>query len=436
MEKTATLLSSPSEISALAETLSQKELIAFDTEFIRENTFYPIVEIIQVATDEQSWLVDAAAFKKGFRPGAQGGFNPALGPLLDVFENKKILKIVHAAQGDQECLFTSFGVVASPCFDTSVGASLCGYGDAVGLGKLLKAVMDVSIAKGHARTNWSVRPLPSQLVEYAHADVEYLVQLGRRLLQQVDQVGRRDWAMQLSAKWENRALYELDIEGMAQRLARGGRLDRRGYAALLELVQWREERVRQLNLPRRWVADDAVLIDLAHVRPKDIEHLSSFRGLNKGELKNSGDAILTALRRAETADVTAPTRERIEPPTSEEAQTLDLIKCYVGILADRHRIAAKHLMTTAQLLPLLRNPISSPEDLVRFGILNEEASRLIGKELIEFIQGKRGLRIQSARIKEIQVFRQKSDYAAFGVMARPGAGSRISRIARRFILAA
>jgi ribonuclease D len=401
MKKNFNLLTTAEEIVELASKLSEKSVIAFDTEFIRENTFYPIVEIIQVATDEESWLVDAAAFKKGFRAGPQGGFNPAIKPLLDVFENRNILKIVHAAQGDQECLYTSFGVVASPCFDTSVGASLCGLGEAVGLGKLLKAVLDVTIAKGHARTNWSVRPLPQQLLEYAHSDVEYLVELGGKLLQQVEQMGRRDWAMQLSSKWERKDLYEVDIEGMAQRLARGGRLDRRGYAALLELVKWREERVRQLNLPRRWVADDAVLMDLAHVRPKDIEHLSSFRGLNKGELKNSGETILNALRRAETAEVAAPARERVEPPSGEESQVLDLIKCYVGILADRHRIAAKHLMTTAQLLPLLRNPISGPEDLVRFNILTDEAARLIGAELIEFIHGKRALFIQKSRIQEM-----------------------------------
>jgi ribonuclease D len=143
-------------------------------------------------------------------------------------------------------------------------------------------------------------------------------------------------------------------------------------------------------------------MDLAHVRPKDIEHLSSFRGLNKGELKNSGETILSALRKAETADVNAPARERVEPPSAEESQVLDLIKCYVGILADRHRIAAKHLMTTAQLLPLLRNPISAPEDLVRFNILTDEAARLIGAELIEFIHGKRALFIQKSRIKEMK----------------------------------
>jgi ribonuclease D len=170
-------------------------------------------------------------------------------------------------------------------------------------------------------------------------------------------------------------------------------MDRRGYSALLELIRWREERVRQLNLPRRWVADDAVLMDLATVRPKDLEHLSSFRGLNKGELKNSGNLILEALARAarEGESVTPPRSERLDAPSAEESQVLELVKCYVGILADRHRIAARHLMTTAQLLPLLRHKIERIEDLVANDVLTDEAARLIGSELIAFLHGRRAL---------------------------------------------
>jgi ribonuclease D len=404
------LISTAEQVCELADSLRKADIIAFDTEFIRETTFFPIVEIIQVATSEESWLVDASAFKKGFRPGPQGSFNPGLKPLLDVFEDKKSLKIAHAIQGDQECLYTSFGSLATPTLDTAVAASLCGYGEGIGLGKLLKAALDVTIKKGHARTNWSVRPLPEQLIEYAHADVEHLVELAKKLIGQLEKLGRKDWALELSSKWEDKNLYDPDVRELASKLARSGRLDRKGYAALLELIKWREARVRQLNLPRRWVADDAVLVDLAHVRPKDMAHLSAFRGLNKGELKNSGEQILAALKTAAETAETAPDergpdekrgRGRLEIPSTEESQVLDLIKCYVGMLADQHRIAAKHLMTSAQLLPLLRTPIRTPEDFVKSGVLGKEAARLIGEELIAFMRGERALSIDGPRIKVV-----------------------------------
>jgi ribonuclease D len=399
------LISTAPQISELAQALKGQETIAFDTEFIRENTFFPIVEIIQVATDADSWLVDAQAFKKNFRPGPQGGYDPGIEPLLDIFRDRSILKVLHAAQGDQECLYTAFGMVADPIVDTSAAASLCGYGDNIGLGKLLKSALNVTIKKGHARTNWSVRPLPEQLLEYAHADVIHLVELGKKLLDTLEKEGRRQWALELSAKYNDLSLYELDIEGMAQKLGRGGRLDRKGFAALKELIKWREKRVRQLNLPRRWVADDTVLVDLAQVRPKDLEHLGAFRGLNKGEIKSSGEAIIQAIRDATESpgQVEVPHYDRVEAPSVEESQVLDLLKCYIQILADRHRIAAKHLSTVSQLVPLLRANIQTQDDLVKTGVLSKDAARLIGDELIAFLTGKRGLSIKGSKIEVIHL---------------------------------
>lgn len=399
------LIANALQVAQLAERLKNEPVIAIDTEFIRESSFYPMVEIIQIATGDESWLVDAQAFKRGYKPGPQGLFDPGLQPLLDIFQDKKILKVVHAAQGDQECLYMSFGIVASPILDTAVAASLCGYGDAVGLAKLLQSVLGVMIKKGHARTNWSVRPLPPHLEEYAHADVTHLVKLSEALIQQLEGLGRKDWAFSLSAKWEDPSLYELDVEGIAQKLARGGKLDQKGYSALLELVRWREERVRHLNLPRRWVADDAVLVDIAHVRPKDLDHLSSFRGLNKGELKNSGPTILAALERAaaRVEPLEVPRSQRPAVPTPEESQVLDLIKCYLGILADEHQIAARHLLLSAQLLPLLRQKLEGPQDLVKAGVLSFEAATLIGDEILALLRGKRALSIQDGKIKTISL---------------------------------
>ncbi len=390
-------LKTPAEIAALAEELSKHPIIAFDTEFIRENTFYPSVELIQVATRETSWLIDAQAFR--------GKNAPGLKPLLDVFENPKILKILHAAQGDQECIYTSYGVVAKPSFDTAVGAALCGYGDGIGLGNLLKAVLDVNLKKGHARTNWAARPLPGQLIEYAHADVEFLVEAAEKLLAKLSEVGRKEWALEASAKWEDPALYEPDPSGLAHKLAKSGRMDAKSFATLVELMKWREERVRSLNLPRRWIADDQVLLDLANVKPKDLDHLAAFRGLNKGEMKASGEKILEAIRRGQEAKDTKRPAEvaRIEPATGDESQTLDLMRTYLGILADRERIAMKHLLTANQLLPLLREKVSSPDEWVAKKLLSVDAAKLIGGELLALLQGRRALSINGKKIKIVSL---------------------------------
>lgn len=405
------ILNTPEQIVELAHALKGCNVIAFDTEFIRETTFYPIVEIIQIATESECWLVDAQAFKKGFGYGSlpveksqSPGFHAGIQPLLDIFQDSSILKIVHAAQGDQECLYASFGVVASPTLDTAVAASFCGYGESIGLSKLLKGELNVNLVKGHARSHWSERPLPPQLLEYARADVEHLVKLGKNLMTKLEQLGRKQWALDASAKWENKTLYEADIEGLAQKLYRGARLDRRAYAPLYRLVQWRETRVRQLNLPRRWVADDAVLVDLVRVRPADLKHLATFRGLNKGEVKNSGEMILEALRALpDEIDSQPPKSQRTEVPTIEESQAMDLLRCYLGILADRHRISARNLMTSSLSPEFLRASISTTEELIQQGVLTEFAANLIGDELISFLRGKCALSISEGSVKVIDL---------------------------------
>lgn len=404
----STLISTGPQILELVAQLKNEDRFAFDTEFIRENTFYPMIELIQIATLQKSWLVDARAFKKGYRPGPQGGYDPGIQPLLDLFIDPKILKIVHAAQGDQECIYSSFGIVAHPTLDTAVAGSLCGFGDSVGLGRLLKEVLDIEIKKGHSRTHWGQRPLPPQLLEYAHGDVDHLVELSDTLTRELEKSGRLGWAKELTAKWEDTKLYEPDLEDWGTRLARGARLDAIGSAVLRELLEWRESRVRELNLPRRWVADDAVLVDLAKVRPEDAEHLGNFRGINKGELKSSGREILAAIVRGKSSPRPATGRVRVDSPTPSEAQAIDLLQCYVSVLASRHKVAAKHFLTVSQLLPLIRKPPQNVEDLVRSGTLGAEAARLIGQELVAMLRGERALRIFERSVHVVQIGRQKS----------------------------
>lgn len=269
-DRSLELIQNPKDVAAIAKTLSQASMIAFDTEFIRESTFYPKLEILQIATPGDAWLIDCQALSKS-----------EMKPILDVFQDPKILKIVHAAHGDQECLLSAYDILSSPVFDTAVGASLCGLGDNIGLGNLIRSVLGIDLPKGYARTNWSKRPLPKPVLEYALLDVKHLIEVAAILFERLDKNGRRDWAMELSAKFSDRKLYEVPAEDIARRLAQSGKFHVRDYAVLLELVRWREDRVRELDVPRRWLAEDGVLIDLAKIKPTTIEQLQGFRGLSR-----------------------------------------------------------------------------------------------------------------------------------------------------------
>ncbi len=102
------------------------------------------------------------------------------------------------------------------------------------------------------------------------------------------------------------------------------------------------------------------------------------------------------MRKAEESPeklVPPPRGPRLELPNAEESRVLDLLQCYVGILSDKHQIAAKHLLTSSQLLPLLRSGAKTPQDLVAAKILTEGATRLVGDEILAMLNGRRALSV-------------------------------------------
>ena len=389
-DRSLELIQNPKDVSAIAKTLSQASMIAFDTEFIRESTFYPKLEILQIATPGDAWLIDCQALSKS-----------EMKPILDVFQDPKILKIVHAAHGDQECLLSAYDILSSPVFDTAVGASLCGLGDNIGLGNLIRSVLGIDLPKGYARTNWSKRPLPKPVLEYALLDVKHLIEVAAILFERLDKNGRRDWAMELSAKFSDRKLYEVPAEDIARRLAQSGKFHVRDYAVLLELVRWREDRVRELDVPRRWLAEDGVLIDLAKIKPTTIEQLQGFRGLSRGEAKLPQakrilQAIETGIKCKDEIPKDLKQRNTLQP-TSEESLGIDLLRVLLSLLSDQYSIASKHIVQPQSQLPLLRLQPASLSDLKESGLVSPQLGDSGMQKLYSFLRGELSLTLESGK---------------------------------------
>lgn len=392
-------------------------LLAIDTEFMRESTFIPELSLIQIGTLERVWLVDSQALlapQRGIPTNMEG--TQALKKLLAVLNSEisgmPILKILHAGGQDQECFFTSLSTTLTPTLDTSLAASLLGHGDNIGLAKLLKEFLNVDLQKGHARTDWRRRPLPETLIRYAAGDVAHLVELGSQILQNLDRLTRRDWALRVSARWEKPEELQFDVVEHSKRFFRSGKSDARGFLALVELMRWREERARQINIPRRRLADEDVLVDLASARPKNEEDLLGFRGMAKAELsrgakrffeifaavEKESDPHLKAKQLIYGADLPVDGQRagaKRNPATVRENQTVEFLQATVKILALDHEITARLLVTHDHLLDALRafstKELKEEADLERLGLLNHEARSLIGKELIKILQGETAL---------------------------------------------
>ena len=383
----------PAGVARVAESLARRKIIAFDTEFLREKTFYPRLALLQVADRENAWLVDPLALKP-----------KELDPLLKVLTDPGILKVAHAADQDQECLHHSYGVLASPLLDTSIAAALTGHGDQIGLGPLLRKLLDIKLAKGHTRTDWTKRPLPPAMAEYALDDVNHLVEAAELLLSALDEAGRRDWAMAISAGLAEPRRYEPDPDAIAARIVSGRSCGARTFAVLRELVRWRETKVRKADVPRRWVAEDSVLLGLASAKPANLEDLSHFRGLGPKLIEKGGRLILEAIQRGQDL----PAEERPAPPRkiqpeSDEAPALSVLKCFLSLLAREYKIPPRYLIDSDGLVKLLRARFRNVSELRDSGLLKPGVSDELGEALLDVLNGRQALTFSKGRVKYIEV---------------------------------
>lgn len=387
------LITTPSQLQELANKLSGEEVIAIDTEFIRERTYIPQLALIQVANREEVWLIDNLSFNQD-----------SIKPLLELLTNPKIIKILHSAFGDQECFLTAFGITASPTLDTFEAASLLGYGESVSLRDLIKKVLDIKIPKFLTRTDWIKRPISDEMKRYAMADVEYLVDIAEQLMAGLEEKNRKEWAFNLSKYFENPKLYQDNYKDITKRLARSGRVQRQSYPILIDLVKWREDRARQINIPRKRVADDDTLISIANSRPRSLAQLSRFRGIHPKEIKQEGDYILQLVQKDHNSNkAKLPEPPKIVKPSPNQTRVIDFLSTYLKSLCQEYKIASRLILTVRELQRIVVDHLTEPQSWVEEKLCTQDACDLIGKELQAALLGKMGLVIESGTLKKIEI---------------------------------
>ena len=165
------------EFAARAKT---SPILAVDTEFLREKTYWPKLCLIQLATEEESVAVDPFRVKD-------------LSALAELFADERIVKLFHAAGQDMELIVHEMGVIAHPVFDTQIAASLLGDTLQIGYGSLVLNECGVKLKKADSFTDWSRRPLTDSQLEYALDDVIYLPRIYRSMKARLEELGRLSW---------------------------------------------------------------------------------------------------------------------------------------------------------------------------------------------------------------------------------------------------
>jgi len=300
------------ELEELARGLLEEPVVAFDTEADSFYHYFDKTCLVQVATRRQIYLLD---------PLAMGG--PAeLFPLGPVMASPEVRKIFHAAEYDIYVLKRDCAFEFANLFDTMISAQLLGY-PAIGLAALIERHFHKTLPKDEQRSDWSVRPLSETQLDYAAADVRYLIRLAEKLERELRRKDRLDWAHEEFAALTRRAWPEREFDKLGYLKIKGARkLDPHQLSVLRELFLLRDRRARQADRPPFKVLGNRTLLEIAQNMPSSMERLRRIKGVTDLILRRMGRELMPAVERGaarahgpipKTAG--PPGRRRIDRPT-------------------------------------------------------------------------------------------------------------------------
>jgi ribonuclease D len=381
------LITKSEDLEALVDRLSEEPFVAVDTEFMRENTYWPDLCLIQVASSEEAAAIDPKA-------------DLDLAPLLKLFvQNQDVLKIFHAGGQDLEIIHNLTGKTPYPLFDTQVAAMALGHGEQIGYSNLIESLLGHSLDKGARFTDWGRRPLDKRQIDYAIADVTHLATVFPRMVEKLRKTGRGAWLDEEMERLADPSSFAFAPGDAWKRL----KLPSRNPAVLgrlKALAAWRESEARSKNLPRGRIIKDDTLNEIVLHPPKTQDDLGRVRGLSAGWRNNDiGARLIGALEAAKPLDAAElPERDPKRPGlTKDGALVSDLLKLLLKIRAKESGVAPKLIARTDDLEALAAG--------VRKGIkiLSGWRYEQFGKDALDLVEGRLAFAIENGKLKMSRV---------------------------------
>ncbi len=382
------LIESSEALIEFCDLIRGSDFIAVDTEFMRENTFWPELCLIQVADSDHAAAIDPMA------PGID------LAPLLDLLvANEEILKVFHAGGQDVEIIFNMTGKTPHPIFDTQIGQMALGQAEQVGYSNLVEAWLGVHLDKGARFTDWSRRPLDKRQIDYAIGDVTHLAKIFPMMLKKLVKTGRGHWLDEEMEKLADPANYNIDPEKVWQRIKMPSRKPD-VLGRLQALAAWREREARSKNLPRGRIVKDETLADLAAHPPKDQDGLGRVRGLSATWKSNDiGGRLMDAIAGARAlSKEDMPDRAPRGPGLGKEgALVADLLKLLLKIRARELNVAARLIARSDDLEALAAG---RRDDIA---MMTGWRYEVFGEAALDLVEGRMGFAVKHGKLVMSQI---------------------------------
>jgi ribonuclease D len=376
------LITKTAELEALCTRLAQSDFVCVDTEFMRENTYWPELCLIQIGNEQEAAAVDPLA----------DGLD--LKPLWDLLtDNEDVLKVFHAGGQDVEIIYNFTQRTPHPIFDTQIAMMAISQSDQIGYANLVESWLGLTIDKGARFTDWGRRPLTERQIEYAIGDVTHLATIFPKILKKLIKTGRGVWLDAEMEKLADPENYRTDPDKAWLRIRQAGR-NPQVLGRLKALAAWRESEAQHKDIPRGRIMRDETLADIASHPPKKQADLIKVRGLSAAWKDNDiGKRLMKVLEKAEPLDKSEMPEKvsRGAPLGKEGALVADLLKLLLKIRAREIDVASRLLTRSDEMEALAAGLRDLP-------LLQGWRYEVFGRDALDLVEGKLAFAVKKGKL--------------------------------------
>jgi len=360
-----------------------EKVLAVDTEFIRDSTYYPSLCLIQIAGINFAAAIDPLA-------------KLDMSPIWELLLNKNILKVFHAGRQDIEIFFGLMGEIPTPIYDTQIAAMFCGLGDQVSYESLVNNFLGLSVNKEHQFTNWLQRPLSKNQINYAISDVTHLINIFPLIRKAIKDNNREEWVTKELEHLSKKELYKVKADEVWKKIKLKNS-NPQMLNLLKYLAYWRENECKKRNVPRNRLIRDDVLINISFSKPKTISELKKIRAIPKNLSNDDFSQILEVIDKAEKVK-----REEwplISTSTSPQISksSLELLKILLKYCSEENGLAEKVIANTDDLKSILEGQKKNMK------VFTGWRNKIFGEMALSLLNGKLAFKIEKGKIKKIDI---------------------------------
>lgn len=360
--------------------------IAIDTEFVRVDTYFPELSLVQIQDClGEAAIIDPIAIQDN------ANSDKPLHALVELLANESVLKVFHSARQDIEVLYQLENRLPAAIFDTQIASIFRKHGDIAGFARVIANELNTQLEKSQTRTNWHHRPLTDKQIDYALDDVRFLAPLYEKYLAELTPA-------QLTAVSEdcqallNESLYKPNPNNAGAKVSGTRGLKGKGLAIVNSLASWRETYAIAQNQPKKWVMSDEVIVHIAKRPPQTVQALYKVPNIKSSAVKAHGEqwiALIDEVFNLAAEDYPSVPAKPLKETHQEEIM-LHLANAYLHQVALDYNMNASHLINKNQLLSLMRAPNQSH--------LTGWRQALIGEPLQALLQGQASLKMVDSQL--------------------------------------